>query len=130
MEITWSILSIPYLLLASQHLGFELARGEVTCTTYHPVKCKRTHAILIFFICTFYLAEEGKPSNTIRKTTGSAREQREFLTYDAPAFWEFLRENRHTRHLCFRHQAAKKVRRSSLSQNKFFFFCLITLTLL
>lgn len=88
---------------------------------------KRTHAILIFFICTFYLAGEGKPSDTIRKTTGFGPR----LSHRAKGvsdlwcanFQELLRENVHARCLWFRHQAAKKDRQPSLSQNKP--FCLI-----
>lgn len=68
---------------------------------------KRTHAILIFLICTSYLAEKGKPSSTIRKTTGFGPRlsQRAKGVSDlwCANFQKLLRENRHADHLWFRH---------------------------
>lgn len=113
-----------YSLLARCLPAFRLWTCSRRGYTHYISSCqsKRTHAILICFICTFYLAEEGKPSDTIRKTTG-------FGTRLSPRakggsdlwcanFRKLLRDNRHARRLWFRHQATRKACQASLSQDE------------
>lgn len=84
MEITWSILSILYLLHASQHRLLDLLKERLHAL--HIILSEQADTCYPHLLHLHFLSGRGGKTKQYYKKNNSVREQREFLTYDAPTF--------------------------------------------